>query len=99
MKKLRSFVKGYLGAEKLKGLIMIPQYKRMNRFKLYALGATAALLLCACLLQLSTLSEHTRQPAAGLVFRSSQQVDPPPESECPSSSSTNSTRKQDTKPK
>ncbi|PON79782.1 GDP-fucose protein O-fucosyltransferase [Parasponia andersonii] len=70
MEKLRDLVIRYLKAEKLKSL---------NRLKLWATGsATAALLLCAWLLQLNNLTEFLRQPRS-LLPSSRHQIVPPPQ--------------------
>ena len=72
VEKLKSLVIRYLKAEKLKGF---------NRLKLWTFGlATVALLLFACLLQLTTLTEFMRQPGSTLPS-SHEQIGLPPESE------------------
>ena len=76
MERLRGLVR-----EKLKGMTVnnrqLPQWQA-SRLKLsFAGGAIAAMLLCACLLQLSTLRDLTTLPA--FMFRPSrQQIAPPP---------------------
>lgn len=81
VEKWKGLVIGLIKTEKLKSLLIAQS--RLTRLKLWALGATALLLVCACLVQLSTLSQDMRPRV--LMFRSSQDnnIHPPPQiSEC-----------------
>lgn len=65
----KSLVIRLIKTEKLKSSIIAPS--RLTRLKLWALGATSVLLLCTCLVQLSTLNLEMRPRVS--MFRSSHQ--------------------------
>ncbi|KAL5553796.1 hypothetical protein UlMin_041197 [Ulmus minor] len=67
--KVESLIMGWVKTEKLKSLIIAQL--RLNRLKLWAVGATTMLLLCTFLVQLGTLNEVIT--AQVLMFRSSLQ--------------------------
>ncbi|KAF4348842.1 hypothetical protein F8388_024367 [Cannabis sativa] len=70
-KLITSFVIRYVKAERVRSL---------HRLKLWAVGsATAAFFVCACLLQLTTLTEFMRQPTSIFPSSPQQHIAPPPQ--------------------